>query len=115
LALLCSLEILFLRRDYPGGVISAGDLDNRIKTLIDALRMPKGASELVGNEQPAEGETPFFCLLEDDKMVTALSVETDNLLDFSHDRSDRDRRQVKLIITVELRPYDVNMLNLSFA
>ena len=41
-SLLCSLDILFLRRDFPLGVISAGDLDNRVKTLIDTLRMPKG-------------------------------------------------------------------------
>ena len=35
--LLCSLDILFLRRDYPMSVISRGDLDNRVKTLIDTL------------------------------------------------------------------------------
>jgi hypothetical protein len=38
--LFCGLEILFLRPDKPGGVVWAGDIDNRIKTLIDALRIP---------------------------------------------------------------------------
>lgn len=53
----CSLHILFLRRDFPGaGVISAGDLDNRIKTLIDTLRKPHSAAELRGNENPGAGE-----------------------------------------------------------
>ena len=66
-SLLCSLNILFLRRDFLG-VISAGDLDNRVKTLIDALRMPKDAHELAGNKAPAPGEDPFFCLLEDDDL-----------------------------------------------
>ncbi len=48
LSLLCSLDILFLRRDYPGdGVISAGDLDNRVKTIIDTLRRPRSGNELV--------------------------------------------------------------------
>lgn len=28
LSLLCSLDVLFLRRDYPGSVITAGDLGN---------------------------------------------------------------------------------------
>ena len=63
-SLLCALDILFLRRDFPAGVISAGDLDNRVKTLIDALRMPKSANELRGDETPpAPDENPFFCLL----------------------------------------------------
>jgi hypothetical protein len=68
----CSLDILFLRHDPPGSVVHAGDLDNRIKTLIDALRKPQGPIELRGNEKPAEGEDPFFCLLEDDKLITGL-------------------------------------------
>src|SRR5687768_1668625 len=46
--LLCSLDVLFLRRDPPGSVISAGDIDNRLKTLIDALRIPLSLSELGG-------------------------------------------------------------------
>ena len=37
----CSLDILFLRRDSPGSfIVSGGDIDNRIKTLFDALRVP---------------------------------------------------------------------------
>jgi hypothetical protein len=113
-SLLCSLDILFLRRDFPAGVISAGDLDNRIKTLIDALRMPYGASELRGNETPGVGEDPFFCLLEDDDLVTALSVETGMLLDSPSD-GDGGAARVKLVISVELKPNDVTMFNLGFA
>src|SRR5687767_13098704 len=37
----CKLDILLLRRDL-GTILSSGDLDNRIKTLIDALRIPLG-------------------------------------------------------------------------
>jgi hypothetical protein len=113
-SLLCSLDILFLRRDFPYGVVSRGDLDNRIKTLIDALRKPKSAQELTGNETPTEGENPFYCLLEDDDLVTGLTVEADMLLaplaNGSTDPSD-----VKLIISVELKPAHVTMFNLSFA
>jgi hypothetical protein len=113
-SLLCSLEILFLRRDFPIGVISAGDLDNRVKTLIDTLRMPKGANELRGNEKPAADEDPFFCLLEDDDLVTALSVESGMLLDPPFDGDGGDGR-VKLVISVELKPEDITMFNLGFA
>jgi hypothetical protein len=112
--LLCSLDILFLRRDFPAGVISAGDLDNRIKTLIDALRMPKGANELKGYEAPALGEDPFFCLLEDDDLVTGLTVETGMLLD-QPSEGDGGAARVKLVISVELKPNDVTMFNLGFA
>jgi hypothetical protein len=115
LSLICSLNILFLRRDIPGSVVSAGDLDNRIKTLIDALRRPQSANELRGNETPGDGEDPFYCLLEDDKLVTQLSVETDTLLEPPTEGSVEQHRQVRLIITVELKPYDVTMFNLSFA
>jgi hypothetical protein len=76
----CSLEILFLRRDNPGHLIaSGGDIDNRIKVLFDGLRMPDTVAELGGI--PLErNEDPFFCLLEDDKLITSVSVTTDRLL-----------------------------------
>lgn len=113
-SLFCSLDILFLRRDFPAGVVSAGDLDNRIKTLIDALRKPQNANELRGNETPADGEDPFFCLLEDDDLVTGLSVQTDMLLDPPKNDSS-GQGDVKLVISVELKPHHVTMFNLSFA
>ncbi len=114
-SLLCSLNVLFLRRDFPLGiVVNHGDLDNRVKTLIDGLRMPKSANELRGNETPAPGEDPFFCLLEDDDLVTSLSVETGMLLDPPVD-GDGGIARVKLIVSVELKPDDVTMFNLGFA
>jgi hypothetical protein len=114
ISVLCSLNILFLRRDFPLGVVSAGDLDNRIKTLIDALRIPRNSNELRNNETPAAGEDPFFCLLEDDDLVTGLTVETDMLLD-PPQLEDAGNGQVKLVISVEIRPDNVTMFNLNFA
>lgn len=108
--LFCDLDILFLRKDYTGVPISAGDLDNRVKALIDALRKPRSANELVGNEVPQEDESPFFVLLEDDKNVTSLSVETDTLFD-----EGSDQRLVQLVITVTIRPYHTTTFNLGFA
>jgi hypothetical protein len=79
--LACSLDILFMRRDRPGNLVkSGGDIDNRLKVLFDALRMPQGCNELFGFEVPGAGEDPFFCLMEDDSLITDVSVVTDTLL-----------------------------------
>lgn len=75
----CSLDILFLRRDAPGGTWNAGDIDSRIKVLFDGLRMPKQVQEL-GGLAIEDDETPFHCLLEDDSLITSHSVTTDRLL-----------------------------------
>jgi hypothetical protein len=76
----CSLDILFLRRDGPGNLIaSGGDVDNRIKVLFDGLRIPEHNSE-VNRFPPQEGENPFFCLLENDDLITDVKITTDRLL-----------------------------------
>ncbi|MBN1567955.1 MAG: hypothetical protein JXA73_08905 [Acidobacteria bacterium] len=76
----CSLEILFLRRDNPGNIIaSGGDIDNRIKVLFDGLRMPNTTRELGGLSIDPD-ENPFYCLLEDDSLITKVSITTDRLL-----------------------------------
>jgi hypothetical protein len=98
LRLIAELSIIFLRPQEPGRLITqGGDIDNRIKTLLDALRMPK-AEELPRSDAPKEGETPFFCLLEDDALVTALSVTTDRLLE-----EPGDPQHVHLVIHVRVR------------
>ena len=79
-SLVCTLDILFLRRDQPGDLIKyGGDIDNRIKVLFDALRIPQDPQELDGQE-PGEGENPFFCLLQDDRQITEVNITTDRLL-----------------------------------
>jgi hypothetical protein len=76
----CSLDILFLRRDGPGSLVkSGGDIDNRLKVLLDALRMPQTCDEIC-RDSPAEDEDPFYCLLEDDKLISKIQVETNWLL-----------------------------------
>jgi hypothetical protein len=80
LDLVCGLNILFLRREDPGSLISnSGDVDNRIKTLLDALRIPTDGSEIL-DASPDKDEDPFFCLLEDDRLVIELNIKTDRLL-----------------------------------
>lgn len=113
--LLCNLEVLFLRHDPPGSVYHAGDLDNRVKTLIDALRKPHNTNELRGNSEPREDEDPFFVLLEDDKFITGLTVESDRYLVAPKGRKDEDRRQVHVVITVDVRPHNVTGFNVNFS
>jgi len=82
LALVAELAITMLRPEPPGAIVSqGGDIDNRLKTLLDALRMPKVQSELPVGDVPLLGEDPYFCLLEDDALITKLSVDTDRLLE----------------------------------
>jgi len=107
-------DILFLRRDVPGSAIQAGDIDNRVKTIIDALRKPDNANELRGNESPRCDEDPFFCLLQDDKLVSHFAVETDTLLD-EPQLDDADKRRARVVITVEIRPYLPTHFNLAFS
>lgn len=99
LHLVAELKITLLRPGPPGQLISqSGDIDNRLKTLLDALKVPKEPTALPEDEAPLENETPFFCLLEDDSLITALSVETDRLLETPVDPND-----VLLLIHVTTR------------
>ena len=76
--LIAELNISLLRPEAPGSIISrGGDIDNRIKTLFDALKVPS-VDELPMNVTQAE--TPFFCLTEDDNLFTGISINTDRLL-----------------------------------
>jgi hypothetical protein len=81
LGLVCELDVVFLRPEAPGAVITqGGDIDNRLKTLFDGLRMPRGPAEIPDESAPAGDETPFYCLLEDDNLITRVNVATDRLL-----------------------------------
>lgn len=98
----CSLNILFLRRDNPGHlVLDGGDIDNRLKTLFDGLRMPDNLAEAAGCP-PEASEDPFFCLLEDDRLVTAISVITDRLLTPVRPEEGEQPKHVHLVIHVTM-------------
>jgi hypothetical protein len=81
LRLVAHVDITLLRPEGAGAVItSGGDLDNRLKTLFDALRMPKDAGELTPRMAEGLGDNLFYCLLEDDALITEVSVRADQLL-----------------------------------
>jgi hypothetical protein len=98
----CGIEILFMRSDPPGALIQSGDIDNRLKTIFDALRVPQSKDELGGYDTPSDGEKPFFCLLQDDKLITKVSVETDALLELPS--QPLNVNDVRLIVKVTIQP-----------
>ncbi|MHB8655834.1 MAG: hypothetical protein ACYDA9_18375 [Terriglobia bacterium] len=122
LKLSCGLEILFLRRDMPSIPLirSGGDIDNRMKVLFDALRIPEGCDEIGTGAVKEPDENPYFyCLLEDDSLITDVAVTTDSLLtpyvkapEVGLSRPETD---VHLVITVKVRPTIFSFENLAFA
>ncbi|KOV84622.1 hypothetical protein [Nocardia sp. NRRL S-836] len=79
LHLRASLNILMLRSGPAGLLIDSGDIDNRLKTLFDALTVPS-AQQIPKGWAPNPDEEPLHCLLEDDRLITSVAVETERLL-----------------------------------
>jgi hypothetical protein len=78
--LLAELEITLLRPEPPGGIVHyGGDIDNRLKTLFDAMAVPSQQQALPPDAEPGENEYPFFCVLEDDRQITKLTIHTERL------------------------------------
>lgn len=100
---LVSLDVLFLRSGPPGGILKSADIDNRLKTLFDALRMPTHLQELGQYTTPAEGEDPFFVLMEDDRLVSNVSVVTDMLLEPTQGAELYDKNDARLIVAISVR------------
>ena len=76
------LDITLLWPQAPGAIFkNGGDIDNRLKTLFDALKMPSEPTALPPGTVPQQDETPFFCLLEDDSLISRVNVNTERLLE----------------------------------
>lgn len=76
----CELDILILHAQDPIHLFSPlGDLDNRVKTLLDGLRMPDQCSEVEG-QSPSVDENPFYVLMDDDSAVFKVHMDVDKLL-----------------------------------
>jgi hypothetical protein len=103
----CHLDILLLRRAAPGGVFIGGDIDNRIKTLLDGLRSPHQLTELPPGDTPKEDENPFYVLLDDDKLVSGFNVRTDRLLSpiSAYEGSDYARLVMDVSVQVSRVPW----------
>ena len=95
--LLAELDLLLLRAENPGAILQNADIDNRLKTLFDALRCPDNAQEVPAGWTPTANEQPLHCLLDDDRLISRINVDTDRLLDPRHPD------EVALTIRVRLR------------
>jgi hypothetical protein len=97
----CCLDVLFLRPEAAGRVVRSGDLDNRLKTLFDALRIPANL-EASGGALVQEEDSPIYCLLEDDDLISEVHINTDNLLLLPKEHGSTEN-DVFLVIDVKLQ------------
>ena len=111
---LADLDITFLRPEEPGGIVATGgDIDNRLKTLLDALRIPKitlNENELPDDVTIDSLPDPFHCLLEDDSLVSSLSVRPARLLE-----TGARRYEALVLIRVRTKLAPVTQANLFLA
>lgn len=112
--MLCDLDILFLRSEPSGGVIrrdaGGGDIDNRMKTLLDALCIPVVEPERRESDPP--DPNPFYVLMTDDSLITSLKITADRLLE----PATNDPAEACVVIHAKVRaidplkaPYGVNI------
>ncbi len=97
LQLVAELDILLLRPQAPGAIVHHTDIDNRLKVVFDALRRPRVKDEVPKDWVPTADQNPLFCLLDDDRLVTRVAVETDRLL------APSSGDEVELTMRVHLR------------
>ena len=101
LSLRTKIEISLLRSDHPHLNLwsyDGGDVDNRVKTIIDALRVPS-ANDGYACLVPGPGETPLYVLIEKDELFDAVCAETDHLL-VVPDGEDASYAEVVIAVTI---------------
>ena len=97
LRFICQLDITILWPEERG-IISerGGDIDNRLKTLFDALQCPD-INQVKPVKKSFADKQPFFCLLEDDKLITSVNIRTHTLL------SSENETDVSILIHVMVK------------
>jgi hypothetical protein len=107
--LVCDLNIEVLRRDMPGSIFNGGDLDGRLKTLLDGLRKPHSPDEMHGFDITGDPEQDqCFVLLADDSLITKVQIETHRLL--RPLRDNESKTDVEVRIRAEIREERVPIL-----
>jgi hypothetical protein len=96
----CGLEIqLLVNHDLVPVVRKHGDLDNRLKTFFDGLRIPQ-TGEIKNFKPESTKDDDYCCLLEDDALITNLHVETFRNLS-APTQAPNDYVRINLMVTVE--------------
>jgi hypothetical protein len=104
---MCELDIILLWKDEPGNIINSGDIDNRLKTLFDALSCPN--PDQIKNSEDMKSHEPYYVLLEDDKLITSVKVHTNHLFLPMAESDD-----VSILIKVTTKPFKADWSNIGF-
>lgn len=112
LRLLAELDIQLMHPHIVGEARS--DIDNRIKTLLDGLRCPQNEHEIGENTPKNIG--PIYTLLDDDHLVTKISINTSHLLSdhMFNNMGSMNGDTVFVMIDVNVRVAEGNLENLPF-
>lgn len=112
LKMIAELDILLMHPEIVG--IPHSDIDNRVKTILDGLRCPQNEHEIGQNTPRDIG--PIYTLLDDDHLVTKLTVNTSHLLaeEMMKQCSAGTPDSVFMLIDVNVRLTEGNLENLPF-
>ena len=105
--MICELDVLFLRAEPIEGLMNhsagGGDIDNRMKTLLDSLSIPRPGQQSIPD--PADPDPdPMFVLLADDSLITSVKVSTGRLLTVGNDNPS----EACVIIHVNVKGMDAS-------
>jgi hypothetical protein len=110
-ALVADIEVHLGTRGKPGEIIHGGDLDNRLKNVFDALRMPQHGDEL-GRHPRGDGQERVYCLLEDDSLIARVEIITYQL--FGPPKPGYDLTDVHLGMDVYVESGAPRLGNITF-
>lgn len=98
LATVADLKITVLVPHNVGKLVqNGGDIDNRIKTLFDALRTPVVSSEIPSSDSFDYSHGGMYCLLQDDKLINRIAIQT------YQDHAPLDNDSVRCLIEVKTK------------
>lgn len=112
LKMIAELDILLMHPEIIG--VPRSDIDNRVKTILDGLRCPQNEHEIGQNTPRDIG--PIYTLLDDDHLVTKLTVNTSHLLtnEMFSCNAPTSPESVFMLIDVKVRVTEGNLENLPF-
>ena len=111
LFLVASIEMTMLRPEPEGAIFTrSGDIDNRLKTLMDALKLPNDEAALPDGASPSPDQSPFLCLLEDDSLISGIDIKTAHWLESEVQKTD----EVVLTLRVRTKPTKIIFGNMGF-
>ena len=112
LKMIAELEILLMHPEIVG--VPHSDIDNRVKTILDGLRCPQNEHEIGQNTPSNIG--PIYTLLDDDHLVTKLTVNTSHLLasEILPCNAPKTPDSVFMLIDVNVRVTEGTLENLPF-